>query len=1044
MRVLGLDIGIASVGWGLIDTNEHKIINSGVRIFTAAEHPKTGESLAKPRREARSTRRRIRRKKHRLERLRKLFTQQQLTSQKQHETLFLTDKKKIDVWLLRYEALNRKLSSDELARILYHIARRRGFKSNRKTEAKDQETGKQLTAIKENSERLENYRTVGEMFYRDRHYIDKKRNSQNNYEHTISRAQLIDEIKTIFELQRGLGNTRASKDFEHEYLNIFTSQRPFSTPEMLLKMVGYCSLEGKPEKRAPKYSYHAERFVLVSKINNLTITERGHRSQHLDSFQKQKIKEMAYRLKSVSFHQIRNEIGLHDDARFIGLNYSQAEKAGKNAETEKFITLKGFHELKARITKAQGKQAWENMVLNPDRIDAIVHVLTYHKASDHQLREGLEKLDCSEEAINELLSLSFSQNINLSIKAIKKLLPRMELGIRYDEACTQEYGSHSHLNNNIEKTRLLPIINQDDIRNPVVFRALTQCRKLINAIIREHGSPHRIHIELSRELSKPYSERKQIERKQAEFRSQKQKAIEHFQEILEVDVEPGGLDLLKFRLWKEQKGFCPYSGQYMEPCRLLNTGYVDIDHILPYSRTMDDSMNNKVLCLARENRQKGNKTPWEYILGQQNSEKRWLRLESTIQHYKHPRKWRMLKKELNEEDAKEFKERNINDTRYIARFLKHHIETHLLLTPIEGEGKKQQIQTNNGALTSLLRARWGLIKIRSEGDLHHAVDALVVAASTQSMIKRISDFSRKRELWEHDQRGSKTEEIIDRETGEITKTSFLKQKKKHFPMPWEGFREDVLEKVNQDIFVSRMPRRKVTGQAHKETTRSAKQIHDSIAIVKKPLRSLTAKNLESLHDKNRNHVLYETLLKRLEEHGGKADKAFAEPIYMPTKSGKQGPEIKSIKLEDTIKDGVYINQGIADHANMIRVDVFKKDGKNFLVPIYVADFVKGELPNRAIVANKSRDLWIDMSDDYHFSFSLYPNDLISFKHKNDNFKGYYRSTHSGTAAIYIDAHDRQWRDKQFGSKLLKNMKKYEVDLLGNHYEIKQEKRRGLE
>ena len=1039
MRILGLDIGIASVGWGLIDVEKSEIIDAGVRIFTAAEHPKTGESLAKPRREARSSRRRIRRKKHRLQRLRQLFVREKLVTPEQLKTLFLTDKKKTDIWLLRYEALNRKLSAEELARVLYHIARKRGFKSNRKSEAKDQETGKQLTAIKENNERLKQYRTVGEMFYRDPHYIDKKRNSQNNYEHTISRAKLVEEIKTIFHIQRELGSPIATADLEDTYLSIFTSQRPFSTPEQLLKMVGFCTLETS-EKRAPKYSYHAERFVLLSKINNLTVVETGSRRKHLERSQKQTIEAMAYRLKSVSYKQIRKELDLPESVRFIGLNYAQAEKANKDAETTKFCELKGFHQLKKAITESMGKQEWENRVLNPDCLDQLAYILTYNK-TDKQIREALEKLDYAPQLIEALLSISFSDHIGLSLKALKKILPLMEKGMRYDEACTEVYGSHSHLNDDTIKSPLLPPIDKDEIRNPVVFRALTQCRKLINAIIREYGSPHRVHIELSRDLSKPYSERKQIEKKQAEFRTQKQKAIKHFQEELDTEREPGGLDLLKFRLWKEQKGFCPYSGDYMEPARLLETGYVDIDHILPYSRTMDDSLNNKVLCLTRENRQKGNKTPWEYLSGQRDADRKWLTFEANIQHYKYPRKWRLLKKELNEEDANGFKERNINDTRYIAKFLKNHIQTHLLLTPSES---KTPVQTNNGTLTSLLRARWGLIKIRSEGDLHHAVDALVVAASTQSMIQRISTFSSKRELWEHDQRGAKKEEILDRETGEVTSTPFLKQKKEHFPLPWEHFREDVLDKVHHDIFVSRMPRRKITGAAHKETTRSAKNMNESKVTVKKSLNSLTIKNLETLHDKHRNYRLYQTLLTRLEEYNGKAAKAFAEPVYMPTKSGKQGPQIKSVKLEDTVNDGVFVNKGIADHANMVRVDVFKKGGKNFLIPVYVADFKKRALPNKAIAAHKKREEWIEMDETYLFRFSLYPSDLISFEHKKKKYTGYYRSTDSSTAKIIVDAHDRAWAGKGFGSKLLKNIKKYEVDLLGNYYEVKQEVRRGLE
>ena len=138
---IGLDIGITSVGWAVLenglDDEPKKLVKAGVRIFDKAENPKDGASLALPRREARGTRRRLRRRRHRMERIRNLFEQEGLISLADLEKMY-NSKKLSDVYRIRYEALDRRLSDEELAQVLLHIAKHRGFKSNRKSEAKQE------------------------------------------------------------------------------------------------------------------------------------------------------------------------------------------------------------------------------------------------------------------------------------------------------------------------------------------------------------------------------------------------------------------------------------------------------------------------------------------------------------------------------------------------------------------------------------------------------------------------------------------------------------------------------------------------------------------------------------------------------------------------------------------------------------------------------------------------------------------------------------------------------------------------------------------
>ena len=164
---IGLDIGITSVGWTTVALDENDrpygIIGMGSRIFDAAEQPKTGESLAAPRREARSARRRLRRHRHRNERIRALILRENLLSDEQ--LLHLFDGKLSDIYSLRVKALDERVSNEKFARILIHISQRRGFKSNRKGAA-SKEDGELLAAISANLARMQQqgYRTVAEMY----------------------------------------------------------------------------------------------------------------------------------------------------------------------------------------------------------------------------------------------------------------------------------------------------------------------------------------------------------------------------------------------------------------------------------------------------------------------------------------------------------------------------------------------------------------------------------------------------------------------------------------------------------------------------------------------------------------------------------------------------------------------------------------------------------------------------------------------------------------------------------------------------------------
>lgn len=1021
---LGIDIGIASVGFAGVSIDKNKILFCGTHIFEAAENPKDGASLAAPRREKRGLRRVISRKSQRKKNIRALLARHGL------QDIHLIDQSKhgpvdLSPWQLRAKALERRLTDSEFARVLFHIAKHRGFQSNKKgnTEQNDTEGKKVLSGAIELEEKW--MRSGKKSIAAYLATQEKQRNGDGDYTNSIKRDILRNEVREIFAKQKSFGNPKATDDLLYEYAGsgkkeerntrqgdgIAFYQRPLQSSEHL---VGECTHE-KGEKRAPKFSYSAELFVLWSRINNTKIKNLNSEERNLTIDEKNALALLAHKnTKGVTYKQARKELGLTDQDRF-NISYRKIkdsddswEKIRDTAEASKFLQLPGYHALKDALGNGSDIDwhTWTDK--RRDSLDDIARILSFYEDSK-EVNELLSQHNLTEDEISRLSSITnFSKTVDLSLKAINNILPYLQQGLRYDEAC-KKAGYH-HSQKDMGELSLLPPI--PDTRNPVVNRALGQTRKVINACIRKYGMPQDIIIELAREVGKSFEDRKKIEKEQKQNESYRNEARKHVAEILGIiEDNVTGEDILKYRLWKEQDGICIYSGTYITPAMLREETATQIDHILPYSRSWNNSYMNKVLCLSDENQKKGNRTPFEYLGGTT----RYDAFRSLAAKLPRAKADNLLIENF-EDREQDWKDRALNDTRYMSRLLTDHIRKNLAL------GQGNRVQTRNGALTANLRGAWGFPDKNRRNDRHHALDAIVLACSTQSMVQKLT-------VW------NKYEARIKNPAERPLP-----------PKPWPSFREDALEAVS-NVFVSRMPVRKTTGSAHEETIRSIRK-SDGKIIQRVKLRSLSANMLENMVDKQRNIKLYNLLKDRLDAHDGKADKAFAEPIYMPVKDpNKTGPRINSIRIETKEKSGIQINGGLASNGDMVRIDVFNKNGKYFIVPVYVHHFTNDILPNRAIVAHKEEKDWEIMNDN-DFIFSLYKNDLIRLKSKTEDFFAYYIGVDRSTGAITIRTHDS---DPSFGKdgctrmgvKTLLGLEKYSVDYFGNKHRIKKELRLGL-
>ncbi len=1078
---IGLDCGIASVGWAVLklDENEnpYRIEKLGSRIFDTAEIPKTGASLAAPRREKRGMRRRVRRHKHRLDRIKYLLVTDSVLTQSELEALFNGQLE--DIYYLRIKALDAPLSNTEFARVLIHLAQRRGFKSNRKTTSSGDE-GKLLTAVKENTQLMDEkgYRTVGEMFYKDEKFSEVKRNKAESYKNTVGRNQIEAEAKLIFKQQRQFGNSFASEELEEKYLNILLSQRAFdegpgeSSPyggNQIEKMIGKCTFEPE-EPRAVKASYSFEYFTLLQNINNLRILSNGS-ARSLGKDEKLQLRELAHKKASLTYTVIRKELKLREDEYFKNLSYGK--KPVEEVEKAKFEYLKAFHKMR----KALDKVAKDRInVYGRNQRDDIAYAFTVFKTDDG-IKQYLLEHDIAAPDVKALINTisGFSKTGHLSLKALRKITPFLEEGMRYDEACQQAgYDFRAHEE---KKSKFLPATapELDDITNPVVRRAVSQVIKVVNAIIREQGeSPTYINVELAREMSKTFDERNKIKKSNEDNRARNDKIKKEIAENFKIS-DPKGLDIVKVKLFHEQDKISPYFQKKIEYARLLETGYVDIDHIIPYSRSFDDSYNNKILVLSSENRDKGNRLPMEWLSGKARDDfEIYVKTSNTISFRK---KQNLLKESLSDLDG-EFKERNLTDTKYISKVILNFLKDRLIFAE-SSIGRKKRVTAINGRITAYVRSRWGIQKIRANGDLHHAVDAVVIACITDGMINRISKYSKNHEIrYIPTEQGSLE---VNERTGEVIS---------EFPFPWPKFREELEIRVSNNperflqsvklpnyegveldtikpCFVSRMPKRKVTGSVHEDTVRGIHMDGQKPKVVsKKALTELKlvqvgeTYEIKNYYNPSSDRILYEALIKRLKENDGDAKKAFANPFYKPTASGEQGPLVKKVKIEEatTLSVPVYGGTGFAKNETMVRLDVFYVEGEGYyFVPIYVADTIKETLPRKGCITKREYSQWKNLKDD-EFVFSLYPNDLIYIKREKpfklnccqkestlDKEKVqteellYYVGFDIATACLKGITNDNTYECRSIG-KTTTSIEKYEVDVLGNYHKVKKERR----
>jgi CRISPR-associated endonuclease Csn1 len=862
---LGIDLGPNSVGWSLVKYGQagaQEVIATGASAFEAGldelEKDGKGKSRNAARRDARLHRRMLWRHRRRLRHLAHMLQQAsllpegELRESEQRNSFFTSLDQRLDnPYLLRKRALEERLEPFEIGRAFYHLCQRRGFKSGRLSAPKDdEERGKVKKGIGELEELMKKAgaRTYGEYFAG----VDPRERRIRT--RCTSRQKYEDEFKLIWETQTQHYPAILHATLRKTIHKTIFDQRPLKSQKSL---IGECELE-RGRKRAPWALLDAQRFRYLQKVNDLMIADRstGEVRPLTDDERTALIAECDVKAE-VTFAGMRKMLKLGRKVQF------NLEEGG-----EKKIP---GNRTASRLIEIFGADRWISM--SKDDRDAVVEDLRSIVKDETLKRRAMNKWELDEEQALRICDVTLEPGYcNFSRQAIVKLLPRLEKGESLQTVIRELYPERWERTG--EPQNLLPPVDSDempDVRNPIVVRALTELRHVVNAVIHRYGKPDRVHIELARELRQTAEQRGEAAKRSRANENERKAAAKKI--LDECGIEnPSRRDIEKVLLAEECAWECSYTGKRISMDSLLGQyPQFDIEHIVPFERSLDDSYVNKTLCDVDENRNvKRKHTPFEVY---SHDPDRWAQILSRVEKFSSRtgreklRRFKFTTKDV-EDFAADFTSRQLNDTRYAARLAKQYLG--LLYGGVKDDGidasGKRRVLSTPGKVTAYLRWLWGLNSILGDGDTksrddhrHHAVDAIVVALTDQAAINMLSNASK---------RGA---DLYER------------RKFDDVPQPWEGFHSDV-ERAIKGIVTAHRVSRRARGALHKETfygrprkdEKGKEYVHTRCR-----LDELGASDVENIVD-NRVRELVIGKLAKLGEIDPK--KAFADesnrPVYM--------------------------------------------------------------------------------------------------------------------------------------------------------------------
>ncbi|WP_187969606.1 type II CRISPR RNA-guided endonuclease Cas9 [Aquibium microcysteis] len=887
-KLFSFDMGTNSIGWCVFNlgpSNEPiAIVDAGVRIFSDGREPKSGNSLAEGRRMVRGMARRRDRYKRRRKAVLRTLTEYGLMPSDPGARAALVaetndarrDRPANDVYALRARGLDERLPLHHLGRALFHLQQRRGFKSNRKADRRSNDNEKGAIAIGEDRLRTAMHeagaRTLGE-FLAGRRGTDplgrggvrvridaaassegEGRREKPGYDFYPVRAMLEDEFDQIWARQAEFWPEVLTDDRRRHLFRVMFYQRPLKPP-----VVGKCSFNPS-EMRLAKAHPLFQTFRLYKEVNELELVMPDQSQRKLTKDERDALVIHLRGVRSAGFPALRKTLKLSERGTRFNKEHEGREK------------LLGDEIHAAMSDKALFGNRWAAMPM--DRQWETVERLREENDPLALHRWLVEQAGLSDEAAEKAADAKLPEGYGrLGRTALATMLEELKADVITEAEAARRAGYDHALARHGEAVERLPKYQEilerrippgtgdlDDeydiqkgrITNPTVHIALNQLQVVTNRLIARHGRPERIHIELARELNQSEDQKREATARNARNRrdAERRSAI-----LTEFGQPDNGFNRQLLKQWEELNPGdpldrrCIYSGTVITPTMLFS-GAVDIDHILPWSRTLDDGATNRILCTREANREKRNFAPAEVPAWGDHYDD----ILERAQRLPPNKRWRFALDAMERfEKDRDFLDRQLTDTQYLARLAHDYLGALFPDEEADGDGvvkKRNHVVVVTGRMTEMLRRKWGLNGILPDHNFadptktknrkdhrHHAIDAAVIGVTSRSLLKRVADAARDGET-------QGAEDAI-----------------RTLSPPWLSFRDD-LKVVVDRIVVSHKPDHGTLPKPG-ETGRSAGQLHNDtaygltgevdargnpIVVRRKPFLSLQPKDLHAVRD----------------------------------------------------------------------------------------------------------------------------------------------------------------------------------------------------
>ena len=778
------DLGTNSLGWAVYQLGDRtnslgkkesdvpvNLIDLGANLFSDGRAPKTGESLAALRRVPRGARRRrdryLQRRKHVLNVLQKC---QLLPPHGDDLDIILCS----DPYPIRAVAAERKVALHQIGRALFHLNQRRGFKSNRKAPAGDDEaSGKIATAAKKLQELLSDsgYLTLGQFLAARQSSPDVRqrqttrirlsgKGAQSGYDFYPLREMVEAEFDALWKTQSEF-HPELTEKARSELRQAIFHQRKLKPVEP-----GRCTFFPE-ESRLSDATELAQEFRIYQMVNNLRIIyQRSERGLSLE--ERDRISDLLVSGDTLTWTKVRKLLAI-DSSHLINLQEGGEKELRGNRVAALMLGTK----------KKPGPFHGQWLTMQEVERREVIDCVKRAEEDEEVVAWAMSHLNWNEEQANRLAKLRLPDDYRrLSAKAVDMILDRLKASVvSYAEAVAQCGLHHSDLGGGEHYQRLPPYNripslqrslgrstgNPDDppdlrfgrIANPTVHIGLNQLRRTCNALIDRYGSPSQIVVELARELKQSDKQKKATQDRFMQNRAKndaRRKQLVDLKQI-EPDQKRIGGTLLRLQLWEElgdQPRLCPYTGVPISLVALFSSD-VEIEHILPFSRTLDNSPANKTVAFRKANRLKTNLSPAEAAIRHPDViDREGMQSRIRLSGMPANKRWRFEDDAMERYDNEEqFLARQLNETQYLSRMARAYLSTLFADKDEDGRGR-QHVWVVPGRMTALLRHQFavniGTNNRKNRDDhRHHAIDAAVIGIIDRSLVQRISSIAARRE-----------------------------------------------------------------------------------------------------------------------------------------------------------------------------------------------------------------------------------------------------------------------------------------------------------